>query len=451
MANNRYLSYAPLVLVAAGFLIFKWVPGLPMWIALLFALVGTMVLYSLRRIPLGELVAGAYKGIARVAAVVAILLIISFLIAVWTKIGVVTAMVHLGISLIQPWDLPWISFLFTALLSMLLGSSVGTLSAVGPMFIGVAQVFGSPLGVVAGAAVSGALIGDRSSPISSTVYLMAGMTGTKSSDNYRYITPTLMISAGLTLLLEVFLSMHQQNSHVWPLTASIHLASAAWWWLLLPLGLFFFAILRLPLYLNFIISIVAAVLMSVLLAHVSLFSILHAAWFGTGLRIYKNSTFYAGGIWPTFDELLLVVFAAALSGVMERVGAIQAMLLDIGKFCVNEWTSSVVTVIFSLFAAGLFASQSMSVIMPAQAMNGVFDRLHLPRGKLVRLLSDSGVVVAAIIPWNLMGAMLSTAVSVRTTTYLPFAFFTYLSPVVTLGYSYLLGKIDKPSSIGESV
>jgi NhaC family Na+:H+ antiporter len=56
---------------------------------------------------------------------------------------------------------------------------------------------------------------------------------------------------------------------------------------------------------------------------------------------------------------------------------------------------------------------------------------------LSRILEDSGTVTSALVPWNTCGATMSTFLGVPTISYLPFAFFNLLSPIISVLFAFL--------------
>jgi len=55
---------------------------------------------------------------------------------------------------------------------------------------------------------------------------------------------------------------------------------------------------------------------------------------------------------------------------------------------------------------------------------------------LSRAVGDSATVTGALIPWNSCGAFMATTLGVATVSYVPFAVFCWLSPLVTIAFSY---------------
>ena len=96
-------------------------------------------------------------------------------------------------------------------------------------------------------------------------------------------------------------------------------------------------------------------------------------------------------------------------------------------------------VVFNLTAS----DQYISIVVPGRMYAPTYRERGLAPENLSRTLEDSGTVTSAIVPWNTCGAYQSTVLGVSTFTYLPYAFFNYLSPLMTITYAYLGIKIRK--------
>src|SRR5690606_39007395 len=91
-----------------------------------------------------------------------------------------------------------------AVISIATGSSWTTSATVGIALIGIGSTIGMPLGMVAGAVVSGAYFGDKLSPLSDTTNLAPAMAGTDLFTHIRYMTLTTVPTMILTLLIFIF-------------------------------------------------------------------------------------------------------------------------------------------------------------------------------------------------------------------------------------------------------
>ena len=69
------------------------------------------------------------------------------------------------------------------------------------------------------------------------------------------------------------------------------------------------------------------------------------------------------------------------------------------------------------------------------------------RGYESRLLSrsceDSATVTSVLVPWNTCGLTQSTVLGVATLTYLPYCFFNYLSPLMSVFIASIGWKIHR--------
>ena len=123
--------------------------------------------------------------------------------------GSVAAFVYYGSALISPRFFFVTVFVLASILSRLLGSSLTTVGAVGIAFVGLASIMGVSPAIAAGAAVSGAIFGNKVAPISDTANLtVASVGGLTIGEHAKIVTrtaiPAWILSAGLFLVLGFF-------------------------------------------------------------------------------------------------------------------------------------------------------------------------------------------------------------------------------------------------------
>jgi NhaC family Na+:H+ antiporter len=106
-------------------------------------------------------------GVAIQASI--ILLIVGALIGTWIISGVVPTMIYYGLLLINPSVFLPVACIVCAIVALSTGSSWSTTGTVGIALIGIGQTLGIPLGMVAGAVISGAYFGDKMSPLSDRI------------------------------------------------------------------------------------------------------------------------------------------------------------------------------------------------------------------------------------------------------------------------------------------
>ena len=72
-----------------------------------------------------------------------------------------------------------------------------------------------------------------------------------------------------------------------------------------------------------------------------------------------------------------------------------------------------------------------------------YRKMNLKPEVLSRTLEDSGTVTSVLVPWNTGGATQARVLGVPTLSYLPYAFFNLISPLMTVFFAYANIKIRR--------
>ncbi len=135
-------------------------------------------LVGLRRgLSLRALVRMAGEGARTSLVVLRILVLIGFLTALWRASGTIAFFVHTGLEWMHPSAFYLAAFLLASALSMAFGSSFGVAGTAGVILAAIARSGGASLAVTGGAVLSGAYLGERLSPASSSAALTAALAG----------------------------------------------------------------------------------------------------------------------------------------------------------------------------------------------------------------------------------------------------------------------------------
>ena len=97
-----------------------------------------------------------------------ILMCVGLLVGTWIISGTIPTMVYYGMKFIHPNIFLVMACLIAALMSIMTGTSWGTVSTVGVALMGVSAGLQIPLPYTAGAITVGAIFGDKLSPLSET-------------------------------------------------------------------------------------------------------------------------------------------------------------------------------------------------------------------------------------------------------------------------------------------
>ncbi|KOO02672.1 Na+/H+ antiporter NhaC family protein [Vibrio nereis] len=131
--------------------------------------------------------------------------------------GGVDATVNLGLSAIPTsMILPGI-FLISAFIATAMGTSMGTIAAVAPVAMGIAQSAGMSLPLTAGVVLSGAMFGDNLSIISDTTIAATRSQGCEMKDKFRENVRIALPAAFFALVLFAFNSSATQVPETGPI------------------------------------------------------------------------------------------------------------------------------------------------------------------------------------------------------------------------------------------
>ncbi|MCG7531425.1 Na+/H+ antiporter NhaC family protein [Psychrobium sp. MM17-31] len=144
-------------------------------------------------------------GDSNVIAMCLIYLLAGAFAAVASATGGVESTVNLGLSLIPSWFLLPGFFLISAFIATAMGTSMGTLGAVAPIALGVAQTAGIDVAIMGGAVISGAMFGDNLSIISDTTIAATRTQGCEMKDKFKENLRIAMPAALGVLILLFFL------------------------------------------------------------------------------------------------------------------------------------------------------------------------------------------------------------------------------------------------------
>ena len=96
---------------------------------------------------------------------------------------------------------------------------------------------------------------------------------------------------------------------------------------------------------------------------------------------------------------------------------------------VNSTGSLVASTVGTCVFFNITASdQYLAIVVPGRMYTDTFRDMDLAPENLSRTLEDSGTVTSVLVPWNTCGAYHAGVLGVPTLTFLPFAFFNYISP-----------------------
>src|SRR5690554_5509384 len=148
------------------------------------------------------------QNIKSTSTAILILLLVGALAGTWLISGIIPTMIYYGLQILNPTIFLATCVIICAIISVATGSSWTTSATVGIALIGIADAMNIPLGMTAGAILSGAYFGDKISPLSDTTNLAPAMAGTDLFTHIRYMLYTTIPTLVITLIVFVVIGLN---------------------------------------------------------------------------------------------------------------------------------------------------------------------------------------------------------------------------------------------------
>ncbi len=377
-----------------------------------------------------------------------ILMLIGMLIPAWIAAGTIPTLIYFGLKIISPTFFLLTAALVCSVASIATGSSYTTGATFGVAFMGISMGLGIPAPITAGAVLSGAIIGDKLSPLSDSTNLAAGVTEANLFDHIRsmfYTTiPAFIISIALytiigfrysadnidTTTVDTILTGLSANFNLSPLYALISL---------IPMV---FVVVMAIKKINALAAMVVAGLVGMLIAMLfqgrGIYEMMSFMNYGFSIDtgIYEvNRLLNRGGIQAMMWTVSLGYLGLSYGGILEKAGVLDSLL---GKMATITDTPRklIITHVFSAIGVNMLsASQYVAIMIPGRMFLPAYKKLGIKVNVASRTCEDAATVTSPLVPWGLCGVYFAGVLGVATLDYLPYTYLALFVPVIAIIYA----------------
>lgn len=427
-------------------------------------------------IPWGKLQARAISAITDAMEAVLIMMSVGILVGVWIMTGTVPGLIHYGLFILRPSIFPVASVLICSIVALATGSSWQASATVGIALMGIGSGLGIPPALTAGAVVSGAYFGDKMSPLSDSTNLAPAVSGASLFDHIRAMvwttTPTYLLTLVIMTVLGLRFAGGELNySRIQAIQALLNAEFPISLICLVPpliiIGSAFFKIPALP---GIFGGIGVAVVLAFIQGHgigevwdvaqygyVAGFSselaqasdplviseLLGKAQIGymdpvliKEVADLLSSLVTRGGLQSMMWLISMMLTALTMGGILEACGFLSVIANAVIKR-VHSVGGLVATTVLTAFLSNFFTGdQAMSAVIPGRMFKATYEKAGLAPRMLSRSLEDGGTITSPLIPWSTCGAYQSQVLGVATLSFLPFAVFNLLNPLMAVTMAY---------------
>lgn len=375
----------------------------------------------------------AWNGGKKALIVVKIFILIGIVTAVWLSAGTVPAIVFYGIKFLNPRFFILYTFLISGIVSYMLGTSFGTVGTVGVALMVIAKGGNINPNLAAGAIISGCYFGDRTSPMSSAVNLLANITDTELypllKKLFKNTIIPLLIVCGFYFIFSINNPLNVKDSGMEMEISKIYKINIM---VLLPaIFMLILSSLKVDVKLSMVISIITGVIIAIVVQNISFDQLIKTIITGYNL---DETTFLAdimkgGGIFSMMKAGLVVFISCGMAGILEGINIsnnISNLFINID----SRWKLLITTALVSLFTAAFGGNQSIAIVLASQIMKTIYDRLEVDRYELGQDIGNTAIILSPIIPWNISNIIPSSTLHVSGLKFIPYAFYLYM-PLLT--------------------
>lgn len=329
-------------------------------------------------------------------------------------IGAVDAVVALGLGALPAGLILPGLFLVAAFVSLSIGTSMGTLAAVVPIALGVADAAGLDRVLVTSAVLGGAMFGDNLSIISDTTIAATRSQGAEMRDKFRENFRIALPAAIATIVLLATLGD----------AAPVEAPDAASPWLVLPYVV--------------VLGLALAGLDVVLVLGIGL---VVSGVFGFVLAQEYDVVSFAGDIYLGFESMveitLLSILIGGLAALIKATGGLAWLAQVIAKFARGHTGRRAGEISIAALAAGsdaLTANNTVAILVTGSLAKDIAQRHDISPRRAASVLDIFACVVQGVLPY---GAQILLAASLAAVSPLALAgsvYYCWLLALSAIGF-----------------
>jgi len=310
------------------------------------------------------LVAGAFSGVVSAA-------------------GGVESTVNLGLSFL-PANLMVVGlFVIGCFISLSMGTSVGTVTALAPIALGIATQTGFPVAICAAATVGGAMFGDNLSIISDTTIAAVRTQGCEMRDKFKQ-NFLIVLPAAVIAIIIYFI----QTSNM---TATTEVGSYAVIEVIPYLVVLVGALIGLNVFLVLFIGIILSMIVGI---------------YNGSFTFMESFSIIGGGMTAMFEISIISIIVACMVSLIKENGGISLIIETIEKTVKGKKGAELGMGILVLLVDFCTANNTVAIVMAGPVAREIAEKFGVDRKRAASILDIFASVGQGLIPY---GAQLLTA------------------------------------------
>lgn len=438
-SRKLVLNPSAIMLVSLLFIIGSILLSIPLYYGFLTGIVFTLIILVKSGFKLKELILAMIQSIIEIRTLIIVILFIGATTAIWLSSGVVPTIMYYGFTYMEGVNFLFAAFLIMCTVSLFMGTAVGTLSTVGISLSGIGMGLGIPQSLVVGMLVSGAFIADKISPLSGLINLLMASTGKSYKNLFKTmivtLIPTIIISAIIYYIIGLNYTTGDYSKLVQYKEAIAAGFNTSPFLMILPIIIIGLSVAGLNTIVTFTIGIGVGSIMSIFFQGATLQGIIKSILFG-----YRGNTpseelnrlLVSGGMVSMIEAILIVMSALALIQLFEKGNILMPLIERLVKGINTKLSLVIRTGLMSTILTVATCDQTSGIILPGKVLKEKYNELDLDLSVLARTISDTGIIVAPLMPWNINSFLIKPIMGITAAAYAPYAVLCYVCPIISL-------------------
>lgn len=384
------------------------------------------------------------SSIVEIKGLILIILLIGATTTVWISSGVIPTIMYYGFNYMDGVNFLLAAFLIMTVVSIFMGTAVGTISTVGIALMGIGFGLGIQPEMLIGVLVSGAFVADKISPLSG----LLNLTMNTVKRNYLQIIksfsitliPLIIITAIIYCIMGSQYTVNNYSSLEVYKEAIINDINISPFLLLMPILMVVLSLVGLKSTVTIGIGVVCGGIFSVVMQDMSILETIKSIMFGYSAQTASaelNSILVSGGVISMVDVILIVVGSVVLVGLFEKSNVLGPIINKLISKVNSKFQLILKTGILSSLMTIITCDQTVGIILPGKALQDKYEEFSIDSVVLARTISDTGTIIAPLMVWNVNSFIINSVTGISALGYAPYAVLCYLCPAITIIISWL--------------
>ena len=298
-------------------------------------------------------------------------------------------------------------FIIACLISMAMGTSVGTITVLAPIACEVSKNGRLFLPLCVGIVVGGAMFGDNLSFISDTTIAATKTQGVEMKDKFRTNIKVAGPSALITFIILIVYALMNRGVEIGDFDYNI--------------------IQAIPYFIVLVLSIIGINVFIVLITGSLLFILVGMI---TGSLTYASAlSSMGGGISGMFETMIVTILVASIAALMRANGGFAAILSFIRNRADSRRGGMFGIAFLTAFMDVATANNTVAIVIAAPIARDITEEYHVDPKVTASLLDTCSCIMQGIIPYGAQLLVAANIAKIASISLIPFLFYPFILAV----------------------